>query len=206
MEDTGSQAESAADYAARVSRAAAELGIPVPDGFQLLGAGKGGRPVALTSGTARDFRFASAILARLGGKPVDECLASMHALAEGPMPEWARPVDWNDRQAVEQYLDEREKHPEWPNVYNGGGGDLIAHLGTAGGIAALAAATASVLNLHGRRAFAKFVVQKAVEQGVQIDPAEVIRAFEGAPVRSPEAPDEPAVKNTAEQDDGESAD
>ena len=204
MEDADSHAETADENTAdRVARAAAELGIPVPDGFQLLGVGDDGRNIAMNSGTARDWRHASAILARLDGKPVDECLAEVVALAEGPAPEWEPPADWNDREAWIEYLAKRKEHPEWPHVYNGVGADLLTVLGGAGGIAALAAAAKSVLNLQGRRAFAKFVVQKAVEQGVRIDPAEVIRAFEGVPAQSGEAPERPAGESTAAGDDQE---
>ncbi len=99
---------------------------------------------------------------------------------EGPDPEWTPPADLTDTDAMLAYLSELERHPEWPLFYNGPS-DWTAMLGSAAGIAAIAQAAKSVLNLQTRRAFAKYVVDQAARQGVPIDPAAVIRAFDGSP-------------------------
>lgn len=170
--------------AARVARAAAELDIPVPSGFWLLGVGDDGRHVAAMNGQAADYRYSSAILARLDGKPVDECLAEMDNPAdEGPDPKRTPPDKLAGTDAIPADLAELERHPEWPRIFNGPG-DWTSMLGSAAGIAAIAQAAKSVLNLRTRRAFAKYVADQAARQGVRIDPVELIRAFEGSPSES----------------------
>jgi hypothetical protein len=49
------------------------------------------------------------------------------------------------------------------------------------GIAAIARAAQSVLNQQIRSNLAKYLVDQAVQQGMPIDPVEVIRAFGGSP-------------------------
>jgi hypothetical protein len=162
--------------AARVAAAAAELGVSVPEDFRLLGRDADGRHIAACYGGPAVMRMAAAILYRLDGAPVAECLARMKDTAQepGPEPAWAPPTDWTDTDALLAYLAELERHPEWPRFYNGGG-DWIAMLG---GIGAVAGAAATVLNLRTRRAFAQYVIDQAVRQGATIDPVAVIRAFE----------------------------
>ena len=165
---------------ARVARAAAELGIPVLSGFWLLGIGDDGRHIAAMNGQAADYRHGCAILARLDGKPVEECLAEMDDRADGgPDPRRTPPATLTGTDAIAD-LAELEWHPKWPRIYNGPG-DWTSVLGSAAGIAAIAQAAKSVLNLRTRRAFAKYVVDQAARQGVPIDPAAVIRTFEGLP-------------------------
>jgi hypothetical protein len=98
----------------------------------------------------------------------------------GPSPRRTPPVKLTGNDAIAD-LAELERHPEWPRIYNGPG-DWTSVLGSAAGIAAIAQAAKSVLNLRTRRAFAKYVVDQAARQGVPIDPAMVIRAFEGSPL------------------------
>ncbi len=171
--------------AAQVARAAAELGIPVPRTFRLAGVGNDGGHLAELRGTAQEARHGSAILARLDGKPVNECLAEMHAApAESPDPEWAPPADWTNTEAMLGWLAERERHPEWPRIYNGVGdwaALVAAFLGGQVGIKAIAEATASIRNERARLAFARYVVDRAVEQGREIDAVALIRAVNSAP-------------------------
>ena len=82
---------------ALVARAAAELGVSVPPGFSLLGVDDEGKHVAINYGDSREIGHGGAILARLDGKPITECLADMNAPAESGLdPEWAPPTDWTD--------------------------------------------------------------------------------------------------------------
>jgi hypothetical protein len=171
---------------AQVARAAAELGIAVPSGFWLLGVGDDGRHTAAMNGQAADYRYGCAILARLDGKPVEECLAEMDDRADGgPDPRRTPPTKLTGTDAIADSV-ELERHPAWPRIYNGPG-DWTSVLESAAGIAAIAQAAKSVLNLQTRRAFAKYVVDQAARQGVPIDPAAVIRAFEGSPLEPGEA-------------------
>jgi hypothetical protein len=166
----------------RAARAAAELGLEVPDGFVLMGLDSTGKHTALNSGTADDIKIGIAILGRLDGASVEECLAGMTAKSEaGPRPEWWPPDDWRDTEAMDAWLAERVRHPEWPNAYNGPGdwGLLLAGIGSSlAGLASVIRALAPTMNLRERRLFAEFVVHKAAEQNVTLDPADIIRAFE----------------------------
>src|ERR1700722_4579166 len=151
---------------ARVARAAAELGIPVPSGFWLLGVGDDGRHVAAMNDQAAEYRYSSAILARLDGKSVDECLAEMDNPGdEGSDPQWTSSDKLTGTDATLADLAELERHPEWPRIYNGPG-DWTSMLGSAASIAAIAQAAKSVLNLRTRRALAKYFVDQAARQGV----------------------------------------
>lgn len=166
--------------AARVAHAAAELGVAVPTAFRLVGVDEDGQYIAANSGSARDFRHGAAILARLGGRDIAECLAEMASPAgSGPEPEWLPPTDWSDNDALLAYLAKREGHPEWPRFYNGAG-DWGVLLGGGVGIAAIAGAARMVLDQKIRSNLARYVVDQAIQQGVPIDPVEVIRAFNGS--------------------------
>jgi hypothetical protein len=171
--------------AGRVARAAADLGVPVPRTFRLSGVGEDGGHLAVLGGTARDFQHGIAIMARLDGKPVEECLAEMARPApEGPDPEWAPPTDWTDTEAMLAWLAERERHPEWPRVYNGVGdwAQLVAaFLGGQIGIKAIAEAVTSIHNERARAALVRYVVDRTVEQGGKIDPVALIRAINSTP-------------------------
>lgn len=176
--------------AARVAHAAAELGVPVPPAFRLDGVDDGGDQLAHLAGTAQDVRHGIAILARLNGKPVDQCLADMTAPPpEGePRPPWAPPDDWNDTEAVLAWLAECERHPEWPQFYNSAGdwAPLVAKfLGGSVSITALIRAITSIHNQRSRIGFAKYVIDRALERGVEIDPAALIRAANSGPATSP---------------------
>jgi len=163
----------------QTARAAGELGVPVPKGFQLLGVDDDGRYLARNDGTAEDHRRGGAILSRLGGMSVEEALAKMNRPYDGPRPAWWGPEDLHDQDALLAYLAERDKHPEWPRPYNGPA-DWAMVLGGGAGIAAIAT---SIARMHGQQVranLARFVVKTAVEQGVQIDPAELLRAINAA--------------------------
>jgi hypothetical protein len=83
------------------------------------------------------------------------------------------------------WLAERERHPEWPRVYNGVGdwAQLVAaFLGGQIGIKAIAGAVTSIHNERARVAFARYVVDRAVEQGGEIDPVALIRAINSTAV------------------------
>lgn len=190
--------------AGRVAHAAAELGVPVPPTFRLAGVDDGGGPLAHLSGTAQDFRHGIAILARLNGKPIDQCLADMTV----PPPEdglrspWAPPDDWTDTEAMLAWLAECERHPEWPQFSNSVSdwAPLVAaFLGGSASIKAITAAVTSIHNHRDRMAFAKYVVDQAVAGGVVIDPAALIRAANSGPATSPatnSGPDGGELTNT----------
>ena len=176
--------------AARVTRAAAELGVPVPPTFRLAGADEGGGQLAHLAGTAQDIRRGIAILARINGKPVDQCLADMTSPASegGPRPPWAPPDDLTDNEALLAWLAEREQHPEWPRFSNSVSdwAPLVtAFLGGTVGIKAITTAITSIHNQRARLAFARYVVAQANAQGVKIDPVALIRAANSDPATNP---------------------
>jgi hypothetical protein len=136
----------------RVARASAELGVPVPKRFRLTGVGDDGSQRAHLGGTAQDIRYGVAILARLDGKPVHECLADMDAPPKaGPGPEWAPPADWTDIDAMTAYLAEREQHPEWPQFDNSVAdwAVLVSAFLAGGGIRPI---TEAIVKIHSERA------------------------------------------------------
>lgn len=183
--------------AARVADAAAELGVPVPRTFRLAGVDDSGDQLAHLTGTAQDVRHGIAILARLNGKPVDQCLADMTAPPPegGPNPPWAPPDDWTDTEAVLTWLAECERHPEWPQFYNSVGdwAPLVAEfLGGSAGITAITRAITSIHNHRARMAFARYVVEQAVARGVEIDPVALISAANSGPATSPATTSGPA--------------
>lgn len=98
-----------------------ELGIPVPRGFQLRGIDEEGKHVARVYGLPGDIRASAAILDRLDGRPISECLTRMERpeLEPDPRPEWWPPDDWTDTEALLAYLAKLDEHPEWPRLYNG---------------------------------------------------------------------------------------
>lgn len=169
--------ELAAD-AARVARAATELDVEVPAYFLLTGMGPDGKHTAFNSGTAADLRVGGAILMRLDGASVAECLAWMDEddPDPGPRPEWMPPDDPNDAEAWDAWMNERARHPEWPDFYNGPG-DWLPLLTSGAGITAIASA-ASYLKQRDRIKMAKWLVTRAEERGLPVDPVAVIRAFE----------------------------
>lgn len=176
--------------AARVACVAAELGVPVPSTFRLAGVDDGGGQLAHLTGTAQDVRHGIAILARLNGKPIDQCLADMAAPPpeDGPRPSWAPPDDWTDTAAMLAWLAERERHPEWPQFSNSVSdwAPLVAaFLGGGIGIKAITTAITSIHNQRARMAFARYVVDQAVARGVEIDPVALIRAANSGPAASP---------------------
>lgn len=176
--------------AARIIHAAAELGVPVPPTFRLVGVDDGGEQLALLAGTAQDFRHGTAILARLNGKPVDLCLADMTAPPpEGELPApWAPPDNWTDSEAVLAWLAKHEQHPEWPQISNSVSdwATLVtAFLSGSATITAITKAITSIHNQRARMAFAKYVVDKALERGVEIDPVALINAADSGPAISP---------------------
>lgn len=187
LPDDANQAEDAA----RVARAAAELGVAVPDGFFLTGVDDSGKYTAFMSGNSNDFKISAAILRRINGGSVAEIEQSMSQEPQedaGPRPEWWPPDDWNDKEAWEAWMAERARHPEWPDVYNGPG-DWLPMLLTGTGITAVAAATASHMNLRARIGFAKWLVRRAEERGLHPDPVAVLRAFEHATPEPTAGPD-----------------
>lgn len=94
--------------AARVARAAAELGVPVPTTFRLAGVDEGDGHRGHLAGTAQDVRHGIAILSRLNGQTIDQTLADMTAPPEGgPRPPWSPPDDWIDTEAMLEC---------WPNA------------------------------------------------------------------------------------------
>lgn len=103
-----------------VRRAATELGVEVPRGFRLIGVGEDGRHNSGCAGTAADFRVAAAICRRLDGVSITDCWTDPERAGD-EKPAWAPPDDWNDTEAVLAYLTERDKHPEWPRIYNSWG-------------------------------------------------------------------------------------
>jgi hypothetical protein len=172
--------------AARVARASVELGVPVPPTFRLAGVDEGGSHLAHLTGTAQDIRYGSAILARLNRKPVDQGLADMTApLPEGgPRPPWAPPDDWTDTEAMLEWSAERKRHPEWPQFSNSVSDwapIVAAFLGGSVGIKAITTAITSTLNQRARLAFARYVVDQAVAQGIEIDPVALINAANSDP-------------------------
>lgn len=172
-----------ADDDTRVARAAEELGREVPRRFKYLGIGPDGRPHAICEGDAADFRAMVAILRRLEGKPIEECLAAPEDEA-GPPPEWEPPADPHDAEAWLAYAEERKRHPEWPQAYNGAGdwaiGLISALLGT-GGLTGVAWAAVSAYNVTQRRRIAEYAIDAAERQGVRVNPEAVIRAFVEGP-------------------------
>jgi hypothetical protein len=165
-----------ADDTARATRAAAELGVEVPEGFFLAGVDENGRHTAFMPGTANDSRVSAAILNRLDGQSIAECLSPTEE--PGPEPKWMPPNDWNDSNEWQAWMAERTRHPDWPHVYNSAG-DWVAVLGSGIGIASIAQAAKSVMNLRTRRNFAKWLVEEAHKRGMDVDPVAVIRAFDG---------------------------
>lgn len=108
----------------RVGQAAADLGTPVPPGLQLVAAGEDGKHFARTAGSEADFRAVAAILSRLDGKPVSECMREFDWPGPdvGPRPAWWPPDDFFDNpDAQRAYLAEYAKHPEWPRFFNSAG-------------------------------------------------------------------------------------
>ena len=95
-----------ADDEARVARAADELCIEVARGFKYLGIGPDGKPHAICEGDAADLRVTVAILRRLEGEPIEDCLADSEDEARTP-PEWTPPVNPNDAQAWIAYAEEQ---------------------------------------------------------------------------------------------------
>jgi hypothetical protein len=177
------------DEVARVTRAAAELGVPLPSSFRLAGVDEDDSQLAHLTGTAQDIRHGIAILARINGKPVDQCLADMTSPASkaGPRPPWAPPDDLTDNEALLAWLAERERHPEWPRVSNSvDWAPLVTvFLGGSVGITAITTAITSIHNQRNRTALVKYVLDKAAEQGVEIDPVALIRAANPGPVTGP---------------------
>lgn len=176
--------------AARVAHAAAELGVPVPPAFRLAGVDDGGGQLAHLSGTVRDFQHGIAILARLNGAPVNQCLADMTVPPPegGPRPPWAPPDDWTDTEAMLAWLAECERHPEWPQFSNSVSdwAPLVAaFLGGSASIKAITTAITSIHNHRDRMAFARYVVDQAVARDVEIDPVALIRAANSGPATSP---------------------
>jgi hypothetical protein len=100
-----------------VSRAAAELGVEVPRGFQLVGFGEDRRHICRCAGSAADFRVAAAICRRLDEAPVADCWIDSDRSGD-ERPAWLPPADWTDTEAVFAYLVERQQHPEWPRFSN----------------------------------------------------------------------------------------
>lgn len=187
-----------AEDAARVARAAEEVGVEVPDGFFLTGVDENGNHTAFMPGNSTALRNSAAILHRLDGGSVDDVLARMLQEPEaepGPRPEWWPPDDWKDKEAMDAWLAERAKHPEWPDVYNGIG-DWLPMLLNGAGVTALAAAAASHMNLRARIGFAKWLIKKAEAQGLHPDPVAVLRAFERA---APEPTLEPGALPTGQE-------
>lgn len=166
MGDTGIESD-------RVSQAAAELGISVPNGFRLLPVGEDGEHVAMFHGDASQTRASAAILGRLDGKSVSECLVTMTnaELVLEPKPEWWPPDDLTDPEALLAYLAKLDEHPEWPRIYNGPI-DWVA-------VATVAAAGAGVATVAMRMATYVYIVEQAKKQGVTIDPVALIQAIEG---------------------------
>jgi hypothetical protein len=179
------------DEEARVARAASELGVEIPRDFKYLGIGPDGKHHAACHGDAADFRATVAILRRLEGKPIAECPAQPED-DEGPRPEWWPPDDLHDTEAWLAYLEERERHPEWPQAYNGGGEWAIALisavLGT-GGIAGVAWAGVAAYGeyqrrrlaeytVDQRRRLAEFAIEAAARTGAVIDAEAVITEVE----------------------------
>lgn len=176
--------------AAGVAHAAAELGVPVPPTFRLAGVDDSGEQLAHLAGTAQDARHGIAILARLNGKPVDQCLADMTAPppeGEPPAP-WAPPDDWTDTEAMLAWLAEHERHLEWPQFSNSVGDWATLVTAFLGGSATITAITKAIVSIHNQRArmaFAKYVIDKALERGVEIDPVALISAANSGPAISP---------------------
>jgi hypothetical protein len=172
-----------ADDEARVARAAEELGLKVPRHFKYLGIGPDGEPHAICDGDAADLRAVAAILLRLEGKPIEECLATPDDEV-GPPPEWEPPADPQDAEAWLAYAEKRGRHPEWPRVYNGAGdwavGLISALLGT-GGLTGVAWAAVSAYNVNQRRRIAEYAIDAAERQGTRVNPEAVIRAFVEGP-------------------------
>jgi hypothetical protein len=176
--------------ASRVAHAAAELGVPVPPTFRLAGVDDGGGQLAHLAGTAQGFRHGIAILARLNGKPIDQCLAEMTAppLEGGPRPPWAPPDDWTDTEAMLAWLAECERHPEWPQFYNSvtDWAPLVAaFLSGSASIKAITTAITSIHNHRNRMALAKYVIDTAAARGDAIDAVALIRAANSGPAASP---------------------
>ncbi|MBB4738523.1 hypothetical protein BJY16_001982 [Actinoplanes octamycinicus] len=171
------------DDQARVARAADELGLDVPRRFKYLGLGPDGKSHAICEGNAADLRATVAILRRLEGKPVEECLTEPTDAA-GPPVEWEPPADFHDAEAWLAYVEERRRHPEWPRVYNGAGdwaiGLISALLGT-GGLTGVAWAAVSAYNVNQRRRIAEYAIDAAERQGARVNPEAVIRAFVEGP-------------------------
>lgn len=195
-EAASSSAQSGCD-AARVAHAAAELGVPVPSTFRLVGVDDGGNQLAYLTGTAQDARHAGAILARLNGKSVDQCLADMTAPAaeSGPHPQWAPPDNWTDTEAMLAWLAEYEQHPEWPRFSNSVSDWAPLVAAFLSGSATVTAVTTAIISIHNQRArmaFAKYVVEQAVAHGVEIDPVALISAANGGPAISPATTSNPA--------------
>jgi hypothetical protein len=168
------------------------LGVPVPPTFRLTGVDEGGGQLAHLTGTAQDIRHGIAVLARLNGKPVDQCLADMTVppLEGGPRPPWVPPDNLTDNEALLACLAERERHPEWPRFFNSVSDWAplaAAFLGGQIGIKAITAAIASIHNQRARLALAKYVVEQAVARGVEIDPVSLIRAANSDPPTGPAA-------------------
>ncbi|MBA3843189.1 MAG: hypothetical protein H0X39_11360 [Actinobacteria bacterium] len=185
-----------ADDAARVARAATELGVDVPEGFFLAGVDENGQHTAFTPGTANDLRVSAAILKRLDGQSIAECLSLPEE--SGSKPKRMPPDDLNDAEEWQNWMAEHTHHPEWLRLYNGAE-DWITILGSGVGIASIAQAAKSVMNLRTRRNFAKWLVQEAHKRGVHVDPVAVIRAFDGG---APE-PGETSAGAGTQADDSE---
>lgn len=171
------------DNEARVTRAADELGLDVPRRFKYLGIALDGKPHAICEGDAADLRATEAILRRLEGKAIEECLVEPEGDA-GPPPEWEPPDDHHDTEAWLAYVEESRRHPEWPQAYNGAGdwaiGLIGALLGT-GGLTGVAWAAVSAYSVNQRRRIAEYVIDAAERQGVTFNPEAVIRAFVEGP-------------------------
>jgi hypothetical protein len=105
----------------RVGQAAADIGISVPPGLLLVAVGEDGKHLARTAGSEAGFRAVAAILSRLDGKSVSECLRDLDGPGPdvGPKPAWWPPDDFFDNPETQRaYLAEYAKHPEWPRFFN----------------------------------------------------------------------------------------
>ena len=164
------------DDDARVTQAAADLGVEVPDGFFLMGMG-GGQLTALMPGSASEVRVAAAILRRLDGHSVADSLNPPDA-EERPQPAWMPPADPDDAEAWDAWMTERARHPEWPVILDGPT-DWVPLI-TGASLTALITSAASVMKQRDRIKFAKWLVKKREERGLAVDAVAMMRAFEGA--------------------------
>lgn len=159
-----------AEDSERVRRAATELGVKVPQGFRLTGLGEDGRHSAGCAGGAADFRVAAAICRRLDGVPLADCWTDPEPAGD-EKPAWAPPDDWTDTEAVLAYLAERNKHPEWPQIYNSWGEVIGFMLGVGGN------ATWDGLKTLARRARAAASSELSREDALLIGGHALLREF-----------------------------